>query len=362
MRALRTVLVTSLLASAAATLLSPPALAASGVRGAGYVWANRPGAAGYYAPPSAYRYNTTHGTNEVVRNGVGSYQVRLPGLGVAAGNVQVSAYGSNDRCKVSSWNPNGADEFIAVRCYSPADVAADSRFTASFTSVVGAPAARQLAYAWVDHPEALTSTPAAAYQYDSAGGTLTVDRFAAGEYTVRVPGIIDPSSSDVQVTAYGAGAGYCKSLGWGRNAKHMDVAIACYAGDGSPSDQRFSMALVRRFTPLGLRAAQTADAYVFQPVDTTQAPFAEESYDNVSTSVPSTSRAGAGDYTITFPGVDLSRGVVTVVPVGATWDLGATSCAVVSWTPAAGVHVRCSDASGDPVDTSYSVSFTGPGA
>lgn len=363
MRSIRIVLATALLATTALGVLSAPAIASAGVRGAGYVWANRPIASGYYSPPEAYQYNSTHAANKVIRTGVGAYEVVLPGLGSTGGNVQVSGYGTDERCKVGSWNRSGADEVVVVRCYSPAAVPADSRFTMSFTSVTSAPFGRQLAYAWVDRPASATSTPAVAYQYDSTGGSLAVDRFYAGGYTVRVPGIVDPADSDVQVTAYGAGAGYCKALGWGRNGKHMDVAVGCYSGDGTPSDQKFTVALVRRFTPLGLRPAQSGNAYVFQPGDATTAPTAQYFYDNAApASVPTATRTGVGNYTITFAGIDLSRGVVTVVPVGATWDLDAKSCSVANWTPKIGIHLRCYDASGNPVDTSYSVSFTGPGS
>ena len=56
----------------------------------------------------------------------------------------------------------------------------------------------------------------------------------------------------------------------------------------------------------------------------TPTPSTGHTYDNVAPStLPSVTRSGVGDYAISFAGAALSRGIVTVVPVGATWDLAA---------------------------------------
>ncbi|MGH9164532.1 MAG: cell wall-binding repeat-containing protein, partial [Acidimicrobiales bacterium] len=93
---------------------------------AGYVWANQ-AASPAYTPSTAYQYNSTGGTNTVVRNAAGDYTVRFPGLGVAAGTVSVTSYATADRCKVEGWDPAAGGALdVDVRCFTPAGVADDA--------------------------------------------------------------------------------------------------------------------------------------------------------------------------------------------------------------------------------------------
>jgi hypothetical protein len=101
-----------------------------GSRPVAYVWANEPTTA-HYTPALRWNFNSAGGHNRVLRSGVGSYLVKMPGLDLGLGHVEVSAYGTGGaRCKVVGWNAHG----VAVRCYSAAGAPADSRFVAQFTS------------------------------------------------------------------------------------------------------------------------------------------------------------------------------------------------------------------------------------
>ena len=116
-------------------------LAANNVLGvanlfSGYVWANNASAASY-TPAKPYQYNSAKKVDTASRSTVGVYTVTLPGLGrsVATGDVQVTAYGSTDDfCQVGSWSSSGSKMLAIVRCFTPADSAADSEFTLQYVS------------------------------------------------------------------------------------------------------------------------------------------------------------------------------------------------------------------------------------
>lgn len=74
-------------------------------------------------------------------------------------------------------------------------------FLAAFT--VASPAlAGDLAWAWVDTATA-SSTPPANRQYNSAGGTITVQRAGRGNYVVRFPNIRSNPSTNPLAAARG---------------------------------------------------------------------------------------------------------------------------------------------------------------
>jgi hypothetical protein len=96
----------------------------------GYVWANQPTAASYL-PAAPYQANSSGAVNRITRSGKGNYRVILPNLGAAAGNVQVTAYGSgSEHCKVAYWN---SVEGIRVKCYTATGNPVNTRFDVSFT-------------------------------------------------------------------------------------------------------------------------------------------------------------------------------------------------------------------------------------
>jgi hypothetical protein len=64
-------------------------------------------------------------------------------------------------------------------------------------------------------------------------------------------------------------------------------------------------------------------------------------------------RSGLGIYKVQFPFMSLDRGHVQVTAHGG----GPQYCKVASWTPGAGVEVRCFGSSGLPEDTFFDVTF-----
>jgi hypothetical protein len=96
----------------------------------GYVWANQAASASY-TPSASYQYVEIGGapsTDSITatRSSAGSYALTFPGLTSLDPSLALAvAYGStSEHCKVQSWGLG----IVAVRCYTAAGVAADSRF------------------------------------------------------------------------------------------------------------------------------------------------------------------------------------------------------------------------------------------
>src|SRR6266550_594116 len=97
-------------------------------------------------------------------------------------------------------------------------------------------------------------SPDAAYRFNSSGGAIDVTRASAGVYSARFAGLARESGErdNVQVTAYGATGLYCKPAnlpnavvpGWGSVGSDLVVPVNCFAGDGTPTDSRFTVLLM----------------------------------------------------------------------------------------------------------------------
>jgi len=99
----------------------------------GYLRADQPSAPPY-TPIFSDQFSSAGATSTVTHGATpGNYTVKLPGLAVPGGHVEVSGAGlGSGRCKVISWFPSGADEFVGVQCYTQTTAMTDSQFTLSF--------------------------------------------------------------------------------------------------------------------------------------------------------------------------------------------------------------------------------------
>jgi hypothetical protein len=81
-----------------------------------------------YSPDSRYSTNPTGSPIVISRSGLGSYTIAWIGVDAAiigSGNVQVSAVGTSNQCKVASQ----AAETVQVQCFDPAGTATESYFS-----------------------------------------------------------------------------------------------------------------------------------------------------------------------------------------------------------------------------------------
>jgi len=206
----------------------------------GYVWADMPTSAAY-TPSTTYQWNSTGGVNTTVRWGVGSYRVRLPGLGAASGHVQVTAYGDTAAgCKVIGWGPSGTAQNVNVRCHTLGGVPVDARYSLTYVNRSGVLWPAASAYVWAHAATTANYTPVAAYRYNTTGGTNTVSRLGVGSYLVRMPGM-PLTRGTVHVTAYGGGSQRCNVQNWTTSG----VRVLCRTASGAATDTTFDVAFQR---------------------------------------------------------------------------------------------------------------------
>jgi hypothetical protein len=213
------------------------------------------------------------------------------------------------------------------------------------------------AYLWADQPTAPSYTPSLAYQFNSSGATNTVVRTGVGRYTAKLPNL-GSQTGHVQVTAYGTGSERCKVERWYPSGTTQQVNVRCFTSTGTPVDTRFTMTYVSGISLVGSpccpTSSGTAAAYVManQPTSPSYTPILAYQFNDAGATNTIT-RSGLGIYKVQFPFMSLDRGHVQVTAHGG----GPQYCKVVSWTPGAGVEVRCFGSSGLPEDTFFDVTF-----
>lgn len=215
-------------------------------RGTAFLWANQQTAASY-TPDTNYQFNSTGGTNTIVRNEVGDYTVTVPGLDKIGGHVQVSAYGQvAARCKVSGWEQGEVGTTIGVRCFDATGAASDQRFTLVYARSL--PIAYEDAahtfgvYGWADKPNATKAYKLSkTYQYNGmTSGKLKASRSAKGAFAVTIPGSPTYDTSDMLVTAYGSDNSYCNVFDW------LPLLANCYAQGGKATNTQFDVSFQTR--------------------------------------------------------------------------------------------------------------------
>jgi hypothetical protein len=214
----------------------------------GYAWADQESTASY-TPFSAYQWNSTGTPITISRSGTGTYAVFLPGQDFVGGTAEVTAYGTNRHCKVSSWFPENGGQTVNVLCFTPSGSAADARFALSFSR--GSPNATfAFAYAWSNDPTSSSFTADTTYQKGFIFGVgadklppakpVTVSRSGTGVYGVTFPGMDSVSGkTNVKVTAYGSDSARCKVQSWGSNTAN----VRCFSSTGAAKDSRFDVTL-----------------------------------------------------------------------------------------------------------------------
>ena len=199
-----------------------------------YAWSNR--LAGTSATPPLYTHNPMGGVS-VDRTDAGRYAVRFSGLGDPRGdgNVQVTAYGDdNRRCNVSSWDSIG-DDFVAnVLCMEATGRAADSRFS---IAAIPPNVETDVIYAASIQPER-SEWPLEDYLvHSSDGATISKSYQSTGRYRLQTS-----SSSD----QFGRGFAMTTALGTTANCSANTVyfdaqGMTCFIRSDRRIDSGFSM-------------------------------------------------------------------------------------------------------------------------
>jgi len=351
-------------ATVCATLATPALSGAAHavVVGSAYVLADQPTASSY-TPDMNYQYNSTGAVNTITRASTGRYWVYLPNLGGLTGTVLVSAYGATSNyCKVASWGPPfhgvATTQAVDVRCWTTLGVAADTKFTMSYTNKLGG----YHAWVWASDPSRTDEyTPDTRWQANSTGILNRVQRTATGRYNVYVPTGPPDISGHVQITSYGTAPDQCWNLSPWRSTDTpnlLRVEVMCVTPDGYAVDSPFVVTWVRNGNVLGQSGMTSMYAIDYDGTGYVSHPSgwgADSFYANGGGSV-SIVRSRMGKYAVHSAAESaLAHGNVQVNP----FSTGGTWCSVQTWNPVDGILVDCYDRNGNPTDVGFHVSFTG---
>jgi hypothetical protein len=216
-------------------------------------------------------------------------------------------------------------------------------------------------YVWADNPSALSYTPNLRYQFNSsafrAGNAAnTIVHYAVGRYLVRFPNLnAIGQGGTVLVTAYGGGTESCQVPFFGSENAGALVEVACFDGDGSPVDTRFTLTVTTRpSTTSQSITSQMGYVWADRPLDSTYTPDLRGQF-NSTGATNNISRTGPGTYTVRLPGLGAWAGHVQV-----TAHFGSHRCKVVQWGPEGAdqlVRVNCFTSTGSPVDSVFSATY-----
>jgi hypothetical protein len=267
----------------------------------GWVTAREPKTASY-TPDASDRGNSSGGVNTVRRTSKGNYVIHMPGLaatGTARGMAHATAMSSARRvCVVDEWFAVGAEEVVHVRCYALNGSDGDSRFTVNFLQARGV--SGRIAYAWANQPSAPGSyTPNGSYQYDSKGGSITVNHTGTGRYRVTLPHL-GTSVGAVLVAAVGAPA-ICRFSAVATSGPDKAVTVVCRDLAGALANAQFTITYVSGTGLKGPGAKRQAYVFAKRPTTASYEPAAVDRY-STSGLVPNVQRTGTGKYVVTFPG------------------------------------------------------------
>ena len=208
----------------------------------GYLYAHDADpAGGSYAPQPQRSYDSAGLPIVVTHTAVGRYQVELGALaqtfpgGYWNGFFEATAVGPAPvRCEVLDprfFTPVS----VPVRCYDPAGLAVNSRFTLTYAhgvNLLGSPTPHAAATAM----PAPAADPVVA-GWSSPGGMPTAQRLGVGDFLVTFPGLGMPRGHAV-VNVYGTPPQYCTVGGWFPVAGAETVRVRCWdaAALDTPTD------------------------------------------------------------------------------------------------------------------------------
>jgi len=323
---------------------------------------------GFNALP-AFSMNSTGATNTVtwLPNQPGRARVDFPGLGnELGGNVQVTAFASfGQRCQVEGWGPSGTTLQVWIRCNNVAGTPTNLPFTASYVRRAGTPG-QEGGYVWANQPSAAINvpyTPSLTYQWNSAGGDVSITHTGTGSYSVLFPNQ-NFFGGTVEVTAYGAGTDYCKVQNWGPASGGQQVNVRCFTTNGTPWDTLFTA----KFTRGSLNntgsfayawASDPSNPNEYTPSTTYQLVSLTSGCGQLTRGPVTIKRSQTGKYAVKFNGFPTLSNFPSHVKVTA-YGSGGQACRINSWGGSTNTvaDVSCFDAAGNAADSYFTISLS----
>ncbi len=312
-----------------------------------------------------FREYADTGPNRARRVGTGAYVATLPGLGVAGGNVQVTAQEDLPAhyCKVASWWPDGDDLSVDVRCFDPDGTPSNSAFYLMFfkDSELGSSGPAK-GYLWANQPTAASYAPSPYYQFNSRGETNHVTRTGTGQYDVVLPELssrVDDlhKAGTVLVTAYGTDDARCVVRDWDWIGYGDVLAqVDCYDGTGGRVDARFSLAYMAAPGTLPALYAEDAVEAFYASVNAGGHTSAFEQSDSYGDGGIVTEMPRDGAYRVFLPGI-ASTGSMAHVTVAGGDNALCTVSRIVDRDVLTEIDVHCFDLEGNLRNTAFNLYY-----
>ncbi len=207
-------------------------------------------------------------------------------------------------------------------------------------------------YVLADKPTAASYQPSSTYSKNSTGAHNTVTREGTGDYVVTFPGVAATSANGgtVDVTGYDT-SGSCQVGDWLTDGTGVSANILCFAPGGAAQDSEFEAVFASAGT-----SSPTDLSYLWadQPTSASYTPDSVYQF-NSGGGTDTITLDSTGNYTVAIPNIGVNAGTVKVTAYGD----GGVNCDVGGWygSPTVDVNVLCTDASGDPVDAYYSMTW-----
>ncbi len=203
-------------------------------------------------------------------------------------------------------------------------------------------------YAWGNSPAAADYAPSAGYYHATGKGAGRIKRAGVGNYRLRLGGL-GRSGGNVQVSAYGPGAGRCQVQSWSPSGTGLATTVRCSDHAGRPRDARYSALAL-----WSLGTSKVGYVWANNATAASYAPLPAYAYNSTGGGVR-VIRVGAGVYRVTFSklGDAAQGGNVQVTSYGGNGQY----CKVASWGSGGAdfvANVRCFGASGRPADSRFS--------
>lgn len=343
----------TLLATAMGVVVTGSAAHAAGVRGAAFVWsydAYLP-LGEQYTPTGSYQYNSSSpdSPNNVVRHvDTGEYWVGIPGL-TGFGATHATAYGG-EAAYCDAGDAQYSDSSLAVvNCFNSFGTPVDTMFTLSFTSATPSAYDHPLAYMEVERNGSIFD----GMHFNSGGDKSWVTRDGY-LYQVHIPNL-GGFSGHVQVNAAENG-NRCLVQNWYSWGYDEVVNVRCILRGNLtfPTDSAFILTFAADQNILAVPGHDSAYAWANQPTADSYAPSSPYLFTTGWYGTATAARSSAGNYSMTFDGVDLNSGNIQVSAYGS----GQAFCNVVNWFDST-VYIRCFNRDGVMVDSYYTVAYTG---
>jgi hypothetical protein len=331
----------------------------------GWVWYN-----GSATPNPAYSYNPSGGGISIYRSEPGYYFVTFDGLSGSAtelGTGIATAYGSKATCEGGSISVSGASLVEVVNCWNPTGGQVDSDFSLVLEQRASWSGAGENAYVYGVQPDAVIGVPyipAAAFSFNSAGGTNSVTRTATGAYTVMMPGLahlggtVQADAGNTFDTANGAESTRCQVTSWGVQSGTTVAYVACVGPDGNPVDAVFGVIYANAALPSQNAPVTLTGAYAWANNPTSVSPYKPNAfyqYNTYSSGALTAQRLAGhtGEYQVNLPA---GASPATTIAVATAVDLPGGYCNIASWSNTA-VYVDCYSKTGKAANAKFNVLF-----